>query len=259
MTIDRGQSRGGFTLIELLVTIAIISILMAILLPALKGARDASRATVCQSQSRQLITAINTFGNDHKGQLPANRTLVSATEHVTWRQRFRTEGYYNEPKAWKCPAHPGGPLSEQGIMDRTTMCIGDTPSSYALNGHIVWRNTTNAFVSDRADVAIQRPSHTALVVETAAYFPDMRVIDELVAMDNNGVGPYGYWHASQGVYGFYDGHVEQLDFLKTGGPDCRWHNGQDFSIDPIDGQLSIERGVHDHPDWALLAPKVYKR
>ncbi|MCU0689292.1 MAG: prepilin-type N-terminal cleavage/methylation domain-containing protein [Phycisphaerales bacterium] len=254
----------GFTLVELLVTVGIIGLLIGILLPVLGRARQASRASACLSQTRQVITAVATFTTDNKGKLPVNRTLTSATEHVTWRHRFMTEGYLNNAKAWCCPAHPQvssepGPLSELGRVDRTTTCVGDTPSSYALNGHILWRESTISVVADRADVAIARPSHTALVVESTAWWPDMRVIDALVATDNNGTGFYGYWHFGQGSYAFLDGHAEQLKFLATGSPDCRWHNGRDLSIDPNGGQITRELGQHDHPDWSLLVPEVYRK
>ncbi len=42
------SQRRGFTLIELLVVISIIAILMAILMPALKRAREQGQRAVCQ-------------------------------------------------------------------------------------------------------------------------------------------------------------------------------------------------------------------
>lgn len=58
--------RTGFTLIELLVVIAIIALLVGILLPSLKGARDAARSVVCQSMLRQHATAGLTYCTDWK-------------------------------------------------------------------------------------------------------------------------------------------------------------------------------------------------
>jgi len=47
----------GFTLIELLVVIAVISVLLAILIPAVRKARELSKRAVCQSNLKQIAMA----------------------------------------------------------------------------------------------------------------------------------------------------------------------------------------------------------
>jgi prepilin-type N-terminal cleavage/methylation domain-containing protein/prepilin-type processing-associated H-X9-DG protein len=61
----------GFTLVELLVVIGIIAILVGLLLPALRRARQAAEAAACLSNLRQLSMAIFSFSTDHLGRMPA--------------------------------------------------------------------------------------------------------------------------------------------------------------------------------------------
>jgi prepilin-type N-terminal cleavage/methylation domain-containing protein/prepilin-type processing-associated H-X9-DG protein len=64
----------GFTLVELLVVIAIIGILVALLLPAVQAAREASRRADCQSRMRQLGVALLNYESSKKSLPPGGVT-----------------------------------------------------------------------------------------------------------------------------------------------------------------------------------------
>lgn len=62
----------AFTQIELLAVIGIIAALVALLLPALAGARTQARAIQCAANLRQIGMAVRIYTNEWRGHLPNN-------------------------------------------------------------------------------------------------------------------------------------------------------------------------------------------
>ena len=79
----------AFTLVELLVVIAIIAILAALLLPALKGAKQEAQMIFCKNSMKQICTGKLLFAADHNQKLcwPNDPEIVgtdqSHKEYVT--------------------------------------------------------------------------------------------------------------------------------------------------------------------------------
>jgi prepilin-type N-terminal cleavage/methylation domain-containing protein len=71
------MKRKAFTLIELLVVISIIALLIAILLPALKVARDSARLAACSSNLRQIGIAVFAYAGQNDDYLPATNKIGS--------------------------------------------------------------------------------------------------------------------------------------------------------------------------------------
>jgi prepilin-type N-terminal cleavage/methylation domain-containing protein/prepilin-type processing-associated H-X9-DG protein len=84
----------GFTLVELLVVIAIIGVLVALLLPAVQSAREASRRTSCTNSIRQLGLAAHNFA-DVNGKFPVGVQIaqvpVQGDQNMV--SAYRTPGF----------------------------------------------------------------------------------------------------------------------------------------------------------------------
>ncbi|MFG0248187.1 MAG: prepilin-type N-terminal cleavage/methylation domain-containing protein [Phycisphaeraceae bacterium JB051] len=100
MRITRKQT-GAFTLIELLVVISIISLLIAILLPALGAARKAAQTTQCATNLRQIGVANLTYENDFGWTTAAGIGITSAdkpSQYNYW--YFTLASYLGKKYVW---------------------------------------------------------------------------------------------------------------------------------------------------------------
>lgn len=68
-TTRRSRSRRAITLIEMLTVIVIISLLIAILLPALNAARESSRQAACAGNLRQIGLSLQSLAQAERGML----------------------------------------------------------------------------------------------------------------------------------------------------------------------------------------------
>jgi len=103
------------TLIEVLVVISIIAVLIALLLPALSGARDAAKQVQCLINQKQLGGNLFAFAADHAGRVPLGyRGNHKQTNYMLYwdePQPYDTgmsplyrKDYLTSPEAFYCPA-----------------------------------------------------------------------------------------------------------------------------------------------------------
>lgn len=78
----------GFTLVELLVVMAIISILAAMLLPALARARAQARAAACRSNLKQIGYSIGMYQTDYDELYPTSNNVSWTIDPTGWQQNW---------------------------------------------------------------------------------------------------------------------------------------------------------------------------
>ena len=63
---EQRSRRDGFTVVELLVSLGVISLLMAILMPAVQSARESSRRIECANRLKQIMLGTEAFASNRQ-------------------------------------------------------------------------------------------------------------------------------------------------------------------------------------------------
>ena len=111
-------SAAAFTRAELLITLAVLSLLVAIVLPALAQDRARSARIICANNLRQISVAQQLWGNDHndlppvmvplnQGGTRAHPLAANAWLHFAWLSNELVT-----PKVIFCPSDTGKPAQE---------------------------------------------------------------------------------------------------------------------------------------------------
>ncbi len=191
------RRRKAFTLVELLVVIGIISVLIAMLLPALQKARAAAVALNCASNMRQAGIALAMYQHDNKGFLP-----LPSSDMLVWQHRlFKYIGGERPYERICCP------MIDKEINGASTLTFG-------LNVVLVEFNLTMYKKTDR----LKNTSKIILVADTKVRTPRLALNPwnssfELMPKDNYPYTAYimsgiaDYRHSKKANVLYLDRHV----------------------------------------------------
>jgi len=213
----RNNRNIGFTLIELLVVISIISVLIALLLPALSKARTAAQVSGSLSNVKQLMIPLYSYASDNKQALPFIRwpgpSVAQGSYNGQWQRGFWNgvlyhSGYITSHKIfWSAQRDTSLLNIDWAIGGGGAAATAWTFSGYGLVGDSSYGEQP---YFNNFDTAKPMPAKTLSLVEP--WRTDGQLAGQPVAGWFNSPGWYTttvhrlYTHQGRAVRAYYDGH-----------------------------------------------------
>ncbi len=142
----------GFTLVELLVVISIISVIMAITLPAFSRVRRKARTMLSMSNQRQITSAMNLFALNNNDRYPESVATIGFGNNWNWSDSTRLTGNRRRsPQLHRAMSE----YLRRYISDASTMYCPNAPQKYeylqqAWDAGDNWDNPKTSFPADPA-------------------------------------------------------------------------------------------------------------
>ncbi len=163
--------RRAFTLIELLVVIAIIALLIAVLLPALRAARESGKRVYCLSNLRQIALIALEYALDNDDFLLREVGLHAGAPDWTRIVRRRMYGRIDTPYAkagvFQCPSFPIPDESLLLAAHRSPPPL-EQHLDYVSNGFGIRGSTTRI---ENGYTRIHRPAELIYFTEASRFLP----------------------------------------------------------------------------------------
>jgi len=203
----------AFTLIELLVVIAIIAMLMSILVPALRAARDQGRRIHCLANVRTLTLAWLMYKDDNDDKLvrghsgavwqpddwvhstPSGSNLEQQLQAIRDGALYRYTG--KSVEVYRCPA-------DRRIKNLTQFCYRSFSIANGANGE----DWPGDHVPAKKYSEIKNPTMKYIFLEDIDPRGENVGSWQIHFTPQQWIDPLAMWHNRRSTFGYADGHSE---------------------------------------------------